>query len=108
MSCGIDHRRGSDLALLWLWRRSAATALIRPLAWKPPYASGVALEKDKKQTKKTPSVLRFSTSKYYRLMFVCSNSTFFDSRSYRAGKATVMAFFLMATPTANASSQARN
>ena len=22
-----------DLALLWLWRRPAATALIRPLAW---------------------------------------------------------------------------
>ena len=38
-----------DLALLWLWRRPAATALIRPLAWEPPYAMGVALEKAKRQ-----------------------------------------------------------
>ena len=27
-----------DLALLWLWCRPAATALIGPLAWEPPYA----------------------------------------------------------------------
>ena len=36
-----------DLALLWLWRRLAATAPIRPLAWEPPYATGMALEKTK-------------------------------------------------------------
>ena len=30
------------------WRRPAATALIGPLAWEPPYASGVALKKCKK------------------------------------------------------------
>ena len=36
-----------DPALLWLWRRPVATALIRPLAWEPPYAAGVALEKTK-------------------------------------------------------------
>ena len=35
-----------DLVLLWLWRRLAAIALIRPLAWEPPYATGVALKKD--------------------------------------------------------------
>ena len=29
-----------------------ATALMRPLAWKPPYAAGVALEKTKKKKKK--------------------------------------------------------
>ena len=33
-----------DPALLWLWRRPAATAPIRPLAWEPPYAAGVVLE----------------------------------------------------------------
>ena len=38
-----------DPELLWLWRRPAATALIRPLAWEPPYATGVALEKTKKR-----------------------------------------------------------
>ena len=52
MSCGVGHRRGSDLALLWLWRRSAATASIRPLAWEPPYALGVALKDKKKEKKK--------------------------------------------------------
>ena len=49
MSCGVGHRHGSDLAWLWLWRRLAATALIRLLAWERPYAVGVALEKVKRQ-----------------------------------------------------------
>ena len=35
MSCGVGRRRGSDPALLWLWRRLAATAPIRPLAQEP-------------------------------------------------------------------------
>ena len=30
--------------LLWLWCRLAAVGLIRPLAWKPPHAVGVALK----------------------------------------------------------------
>ena len=33
-----------DPALLWLWCRWAATALIGLLAWKPPYAAGAAQE----------------------------------------------------------------
>ena len=67
MSCGVGCRLGSDPALLWLWRRLAATAPIRPLAWEPPYAAGAAQEiatttttittttttkKDKRQKKK--------------------------------------------------------
>ena len=52
---GIGHRQGSDLALLWLWHRLAATALIRSLAWEHPYATNAALkrQKQKKQTKKS-------------------------------------------------------
>ena len=38
--------------MLWLWCRPAATALIRPLAWEPPYAAGAAVEKTKKKKKK--------------------------------------------------------
>ena len=38
-----------DPVLLWLWCRLAAVALIRPLAWKPPYAKGVALKRQKGQ-----------------------------------------------------------
>ena len=53
MSCGVGRRRGSDPALLWLWHRLAAIAPIRPLAWDPPYATEAALEKAKRQKKKT-------------------------------------------------------
>ena len=49
MSCGVGPRCGSDPALLWLWRRPAATAPIRPRAWEPPYAEGAALKKSKKE-----------------------------------------------------------
>ena len=34
-----------DPALLWLWCRSAATALIPPLAWELAYAVGAVLKK---------------------------------------------------------------
>ena len=51
VSCGLGHRHGLDLALLWLWHGLAATAPIRLLAWEPPYALGVALEKAKRQKK---------------------------------------------------------
>ena len=49
MSCGIGRRRGLDLELLWLWCRPAATALILPLAWEPPYAVRAALKRQKKK-----------------------------------------------------------
>ena len=38
-----------DQGLLWLWCRAVATALIGPLAWKPPYATGAALKRQKKK-----------------------------------------------------------
>ena len=41
-NCGRFH---SDPALLWLWRRLAAVAPIRPLAWEPPHAADAALKK---------------------------------------------------------------
>ena len=53
MSCGVGHRPSSGLALLWLWCRLAAVAPIRPLAWEPPHASGVALKKKKKKQKQS-------------------------------------------------------
>ena len=55
MSCGVGGRRVSDPALLWLWRRPVAIALIGPLAWEPPYATGVAQEMAKRQKKKKES-----------------------------------------------------
>ena len=32
----VNHRHCLDLALLWLWQRPAAAALIQPLAWELP------------------------------------------------------------------------
>ena len=49
MSYGVGRRHGSDLVLLWLWCRPAATAPTGPLAWEPPYAAGAALKKQKKK-----------------------------------------------------------
>ena len=47
MSCGVGFRRGLDPVLLWLWLRLTAVALIQPLAWELPYASGAGLKSKK-------------------------------------------------------------
>ena len=52
MRCGVGYKHTSDPPMLWLWRRPAATALIRPLVWEPLYAVGAALKRQK-QTNKT-------------------------------------------------------
>ena len=49
MSCGVGHRCGSDLTLLWLWPRPVATPLIWPLVWESLYAMGVALKRPQKK-----------------------------------------------------------
>ena len=54
------YRRDSDLALLWLWHKLAATALIRPLAREPPYAAGVALKKRQKKKRKNYYIISIS------------------------------------------------
>ena len=51
MSCGVGRRHSSDLALLWLWCRPSATALIRHIAWEPPHAADAALKRQKKKKK---------------------------------------------------------
>ena len=52
MSCDVGCRCSSDPAWQWLWYRLMATALNGPLAWEPPYASGVALRRQKDKKKK--------------------------------------------------------
>ena len=49
MSFSAGHKEGSDLALLWLWYRSAIAAPIQPLAWELPYTTDVALKRQKKK-----------------------------------------------------------
>ena len=51
MSCGVGHRCSSDVALLWLWCRLAATAPIQPPDWETPYAVGMAPKRKKKRKK---------------------------------------------------------
>ena len=68
MSCGVAHRRGSDLVLvllwlwLWLWLWLATVAPIRPLAWELPYAAGTALEKAERQKKRTKKLKVLKTN----------------------------------------------
>ena len=50
VSCVVGYRC-LDPTLLWLWHKPAAVALIRPLAWEPPYVVGVALKSKKKKKK---------------------------------------------------------
>ena len=61
MSCGIGHRRGSDLESLWPWHRPTVIAPIRPLAWEPPYAARVALKRQKdKKKKRKKNILQYT------------------------------------------------
>ena len=48
VSFGVGRGTAWIWPLLWLWQRPATTALIRPLAQEPLYASGVALKRKKK------------------------------------------------------------
>ena len=68
VSCGVVCRCSSDPVLLWLWRRPAATAPIRSLAWEPPYAAEAALEMAKRQKIKYKikkiKLVRSTTLKY--------------------------------------------
>ena len=48
MSCGIGHRHGSDLALLWLWHRPAAAAPNSTPSLGTSYATGAALKRKEK------------------------------------------------------------
>ena len=58
MSYGVGFRRGSDLALLWLWHRLAAVAPVRPLAWELPFAfCGPKKQKKKKKKKKIIEIM---------------------------------------------------
>ena len=53
-SCGIGVRCSSDSEMLWQCHRLAAAALILPLAWELPYATGAALKsKNQPATNKT-------------------------------------------------------
>ena len=51
VSRGVGHRRGLDLVVVWLWRMLAAIGPVRLVAWERPYATGIAIQSQKKKKK---------------------------------------------------------
>ena len=47
LKAGVGHRCSSDPVLQQLWYRPAATAPIGPLAQELPYATGMAIKREK-------------------------------------------------------------
>ena len=77
MSCGVGHRRGSDLAALKLWYRPAVIALIQPLAWELPCA--VSRKKGKKKKKKKKGKKRSLIQKKTTIHINTHNHLIFNS-----------------------------
>ena len=58
VSCGVHHRCSTVTALLWLWCRLAAAALIGPLAWERKKGKSGHVLHSKIQTKHVKQVLK--------------------------------------------------
>ena len=96
VGCGVGLRCGSDPGLPWLWCRQVAAALIRPLAWEPPCATGASLKRQKKpktnkqKSQKNPTVFIFYTiSTSYLLLLNCYEDS--DSKLVRIEAKTILA-----------------
>ena len=79
VSCAVGHRHNLDPALLWLWRRLAAVALILALAWEPPYAAGAALKSEKKERKRKKKSLFLEAARtclFGKLVAICCGIDF--------------------------------
>ena len=55
-----------DLALLWLWCRLTATALILPLAWELAHVMGAALKGQEKKKKKKRAIYKKNEKCYLK------------------------------------------
>ena len=81
MNCGVGRRCGLDLVLLWLWCRPAAIAPIQPLAWEPPYDSGMAL-KSKIKTKTNPKNIMPNPTVSQKSSLNYPETCFYSERQY--------------------------
>ena len=54
ISCGVGRSLSSDLVLLWLWCRPAATTLILTLVRELPCVTGAVLKRQKKKKNHIP------------------------------------------------------
>ena len=106
--------RGSDSVLLWLWCRPAATVLIRPLAWAPPYAMGAVLKSKiyiNKQAS-TTNVIMFSAWSYNFGSQECGKGHGRACGQRRAGKSSLyrcccaLTHILLASPPSSATAAA--
>ena len=96
----MGHRRGWNLALLWLWCRPAATALIQPLAWEPPNAVGAALKRKRKKKKRLTgyivvypySAIKFNTLPIQTTMWDSSLKMMLKQENPRRKRANPMWF----------------
>ena len=86
MSFGVGHRHSSDLALLYLWCRPEATALIQPLAWELPYAAGVALKRPKKKKKRKKEKRKITFHPHDKSIEEISSFSFLGTRKTYLGQ----------------------
>ena len=52
LCCRLQVQLRSGIAVAVAWAADAATALIPPLAWEPPYAAGTVFKKERKKERK--------------------------------------------------------
>ena len=71
-----------DPTLLGLWRRLAAVVPIGPLAWKLPYAAGLALKGQKQMNKKTSFLPTYSSCSWFSSLELHSTNIFCQSLNY--------------------------
>ena len=83
MSCGITCRCGSDLAFCDCAVGQWLTALIRLLAWEPPYAVGAALKRQKrKKERKLPNHLLLELDFVISAFFLENSSLYLSDLIY--------------------------
>ena len=72
----VVRRHSLEPVLLWLWCRSAATALIRPLVWEPPCVTGAALKNKRTNKQQQQQNLKVSWRRWFKGYVQNQNGSF--------------------------------